>query len=95
MIKDDKLYQILLKNNFDLYRGVSYSNFVFEKGEHKDLGAYYFDLYKNLFVIRYDDYLVIVTSKLGEISGRVKTEWLNCFELEYISKPNEISKNAS
>ncbi len=21
MIKDDKLYQILLKNNFDLYRG--------------------------------------------------------------------------
>ena len=85
----------LKKNDFDLYRGVSYSNFVFEKGEHKDLGAYYFDLYKNLFVIRYDDYLVIVTSKLGEISGRVKTEWLNCFELEYISKPNEISKNAS
>ncbi len=78
-----------------LCRFITYSNYKFIKKNHKKWGAYYVDENETVCLFRYDNYVVIVTSTLGEIYGRLTTEYLDCFGLKYISKPNECPQTTS
>ncbi len=67
----------------------------FTKKQNDKWGEYYISKDGYLLLFRYDSYVICILNKAHQSKKEFQKEWLNAFDLKYVSKPNELPKDTS